>query len=164
MSLENIMRRLGVGKGRPEVRRMLSLRLQSEIDARGIERLAEEAALRAPADQASALLEDWLRTGDWRAVRDACREADGAPVIAEQMPLDRLQGLAAVAVLADRRRPADVAADLGQSLEFVHEAVQRSARQRGIPKDRVDVILGLRDAPLRLLPARGLGKRESLDG
>jgi hypothetical protein len=142
VSLDRVLRRLGVHKRHPARRRMLALALQPVCSEAQIERLARYAVECGTIEAAVEQLTAWLESGDWRA---RWAEADAADRAKEagKWPHERVRGHA-WARLCDGASIEQVAGELGITASEVRELAVEHAAAHSVPDRTLQEALGVR--------------------
>lgn len=135
------LRRAGIGAGKPAVRKLLALTL-GECSAAAVEWLVAQAAREAGVDGAAALATRRLQDGSWRELW-AGEQSRRTAAAADAMPRERLEAMAAIRVIADRRTIDEVAAELALDRDRVRELVLRGAVARGMTDEQVGELFGV---------------------
>jgi hypothetical protein len=146
------LRRMGICSRNPAARRLLALTLgDCGVDA--VEWLLVRATRDVGPANAAAVATQQLQDGTWREAWAAERRRRAAEEVGE-MPRERLEGLVACRVLADRRTVDEVAAEFHLERDEVRRLVIRHGVRRGMTDDLIGQALGLVPARRVELPRR----------
>ncbi|MBL8752251.1 MAG: hypothetical protein JNK15_03035 [Planctomycetes bacterium] len=141
MVSERDLRRLGIGARNPAARRMLALLLH-DVDHDAVEWIVTQAARQDGVELAPSTATTWLQDGSWRDLWTAELRRRAA-ASTEAMPRDRLEGLVACRVIADRCSLDQVAAEFQLARDEVRRLVVRGAVARGLTDQQVDELFGV---------------------
>jgi len=147
------LRRLGIAAGNPAARKLLALTLGDSCSVEAVEwQLVAVTREIGPAD-AAAVATERLQDGSWREAWAAERRRRATEEVGG-MPRDRLEGLAACRVLADRRSVDEVAAELCLDRDEVRRLVVRHGIARGMSDELVAQALGVAPPRRMTIPRR----------